>query len=137
MWSLRKMIGFIIIMNHRSKVLYPGEALMLWWVSMRGWCLLSIVVVSSGCLLLRFASKLRLWALGPTLSWRGTWMKNCHIRHLMWRERIPGLFCLTCRQRSALWCCLLMWMIPWMLVLGTVMRRECHYTGRGSREWGA
>ena len=65
MWSLRKVLRFIIIMNRRSKVVFPGKALLLWWMLMRGWCLLSMVVVSSGCLLLRFAMRPWLWALGP------------------------------------------------------------------------
>ena len=51
------MIASINVMNHRSKVLFPGKVLLLLWMLMRALCLSSMVVVSRGCPLLRFCSR--------------------------------------------------------------------------------
>ena len=72
MWSLQRVIASIIIMNHRNQVLFPGKVLLLRWVLMRPLFLSSMVVVSRGWRLLRFAMRLRLWALNQTLSRRVT-----------------------------------------------------------------
>ena len=97
MLSLQRVIESIIIKIHRNKVLFPGKVLLLWWVLMRALCLSSMVVVSRGCKLLRFAMRLRLWALHLTLSWRETLLQTNPRRLQMWQAQIPGLFRLRCR----------------------------------------
>ena len=68
MWSSHKAIESTIIINHRSKVLFPGTVLLLWFVLMRALCLSSMVVVSSGCRVLQFDMRLWFRAVDQTLN---------------------------------------------------------------------